>query len=307
MERGGGDGTSGMVVFNTTLTSGEAKSYVATMAQLDAMLAASSELIPQVLDSPSPSSPMGIAYQKMLRDPYEQSGLLWMSSEDHLRTVLMILQNNLLPMFSLYSLLRPPAEADVRMAFLLDRDINETVRLGRGLSVRFESLREQHKVKPNLVHFAQRLAVIEKKATDNGIPTVRSNPKKGAPEVIGFGGALKSEVELFRTYHEGGELLYRLLSSHVHARPWGWLDSRKAAPTAEAGVSRLKAELDIPLYVNVVVLTLKTHEKVLIRLLELAGRTQDEWEAAKRAALNRVRPRYLALLGPAASVPRPLS
>src|SRR5438094_9397675 len=122
---------------------------------------------------------MSIAYQKMLRDPYEQAGLLWMSSEDHLRTILMILQSNLLPMFSLYSLLRPAAEADVRMAFLLDRDINERERLARGLSVRFESLREQSKVKPDLAHVDERSAHIEKRAADNGIAAVRSNPKKG--------------------------------------------------------------------------------------------------------------------------------
>jgi hypothetical protein len=56
-----------------------------------------------------------------------------MSAEDHLRTVLMLLQHNVLPMFSLYSLLRPAAEADVRVAHLLDPAIDETQRLARGL------------------------------------------------------------------------------------------------------------------------------------------------------------------------------
>jgi hypothetical protein len=199
-------------------------------------------------------------------------------------------------MFSLYSLLRPAAEADVRLAYLLDRDISERQRLARGLSVRFESLREQSKVKPDPARFAQRSAHIEKRATDNWIATVRSNPKKGAPEITGFGEALKSEVDLFKTYHAGGEILYRVLSSHIHARPWAWLDPHKAIPTGDAGVSQLKAELDTAFYVNLLVLTLKTHEGAVIRLLELAGRTQAEWDAAKRAALDGVRPRYLALL-----------
>lgn len=296
---------SGVFVFNNTLAGDEARNYVATMAQLDAVLAASSELVSQVLDAPSVNSPMSIAYQKMLRDPYEQAGLLWMSSEDHLRTILMILQSNLLPMFSLYSLLRPAAEADVRMAFLLDRDINEQQRLARGLSVRFESLREQSKVKPDLAHFAERSAQIEKRATDNGIAAVRSNPKKGAPEITGFGEALKNEVDLFRTYHAGKDLLYRVLSSHIHARPWAWLDPDKATPTADPGVSRLKAELDIPMYVSFLQLTLTTHERALVRVLELGGRTPVEWEAAKKAALDHVRPRYLALLQPAAQASPP--
>jgi hypothetical protein len=298
-----GRGAGGAFVFNSTLTNDEARTFVATMAQLDSVLAASSELVPPALNAPSVSSPMGDAYQKRLRDPYEQAGLLWLTSEDHLRTVLTILQSNLLPMFSPYSLLRPAAEADVRMAYLLDRDINERQRLARGLSVRFESLREQSKVKPDPGRFAQRTAHIEKRATDNGVATVRSNPKRGAPEIIGFGEALRNEVDLFRTYHAGGELLYRVLSSHIHARPWAWLDPQKAVPTADPGVSQMKAELDIGLYVSFLVLTVKTHERAVIRFLELAGRTQAEWELAKQTALDRVRPRYLALLQLAAPAP----
>jgi hypothetical protein len=206
-------------------------------------------------------------------------------------------------MFSLYSLLRPAAEADVRMAYLLDGNINNQQRLARGLSVRFESLREQSKVKPDPAHFARRSAEIEKRANDNGIATVRSNPKKGAAAITGFGEALKSEVDLFKTYHAGKDLLYRVLSSHIHARPWAWLDPQKAIPTAHPGVSQMKAELDIGLFVSFLVLTVKTHERALVRLLELAGRTQAEWEAAKQAALDRVRPRYLALLTSAAGAP----
>src|SRR3989442_3661503 len=184
----------GVFVFSSNPRGDDARNYVATMAHLDAVLAASSAFVSQALDGPAPNSPMGIAYQKMLRDPYEQSGLLWMASEDHLRTVLMTLQSNLLPMFSPYSRLRPAAEADVRMAYRLDASINERDRLARGLNVRLESLREQNKVKPDPPRFAQRTAHIEKRATDNGIAPVRSNPKKGAPELTGFSEAIRSEV-----------------------------------------------------------------------------------------------------------------
>jgi len=294
---------SGVFTFNNTIAGDDARNYVATMAQLDAVLSASSQLVPPTLDSPNASSPMGVAYAKMLRDPYEQAGLVWMASEDHFRTVLTILQSNLLPMFSPYSLLRPAAEADVRMAFLLEANITERDRLARGLSVRFETLREQSKVRPDPVQFAARSAHIEKRAADNGIPTVRSTPKRGAPEIIGFGTALKNEILLFRDYHEGGELLYRVLSSHVHARPWAWMDPKKATPTNEPGVSKLLAELDINLYVSVLVLAIKTHEKAVLRPLELGGRTQGEWDQVKDGAMNRVRPRYMALLQPAKASP----
>lgn len=290
---------SGVFVFNNTLSGDEARTFVATMAQLDAVLTASSELIPSALNAPVPDSPMGVAYRKMLRDPYEQSGFLWMSSEDHLRTVLAILHSNLLPMFSMYSLLRPAAEADVRMAYLLDPDITERERLGRGLTVRFESLREQSKVRSAPARFAHRLAQIEKKATRNGIAPVRSRPQKGASEVIGFGAAVRKEVDLFETYHSGGSFLYRFLSSHVHARPWGWLNPQKATPTTEPGVSLLLAELDIGFYLKFLALTIETHETVLIRLLYLAGHPATEWELAIGEAMDRVRPRYMALLKPA--------
>lgn len=171
--------------------------------------------------------------------------------------------------------------------------------------MRFESLREQSKVKPDPAGFAARSAHIEKRATANGITPFRSNPKKGTPELIGFGEAIKNEVDLFQQYHDGKDLLYRVLSSHVHARPWAWMDPTKAMPTAEPGVSLMKAELDIPIYVSVLMLTTKSHEKVLVRFLELAGRTQAEWESAKQMALDRVRPRYLALLKPAPQRPPP--
>jgi len=284
-------------VFNNTLAGQDAKNYIATMAQLDAVLSASAELVPQVLEAPERGSPMGAAYEKKLRDPYEQAGLLWLSSEDHLRTVLGILQQNLLPMFSLYSLLRPAAEADVLIAYLLDADITERQRLGRGLNVRFETVKERNKVKPDPQFFAERLAHLEQRATTNGLTVQRSKPKKGPAEVTGFGEAMKQAVPLFDTYHDGKALLYRVLSSHAHARPWAWMDSSKAVPTAEPGVSLLKAELDISMYVSVLVLTIKTHERALVRLLELAGRTKDEWDAAKQTHIDRVRPRYLAMLG----------
>jgi len=287
---------SGVFVFNNTLHGDEAKSYVATMAQLDAVLVASDELLTGVINAPAAGSPMRTAYDKMLRDPYEQASLLRMVSEDHFRTILMILQNNLLPMFSVYSLLRPPAEADVRTLFLLDAQVNERERLARGLSVRFESLREQSKVKSVPTRFAAASARIEEKASANGIAAVRSKPKSGPPEIIGFGQAMKKETELFRTYHAGGELLYRVLSSHVHARSWAWVDPQKAAPSTEPGVSQLRVDLDISFWLGFLVLSLKTHELASIRFLELGGGAKAHWEQTKAAALDRVRPRYLRML-----------
>lgn len=288
---------SGVFIFSNTLRGNEAQSYVATMAQLDAVLAASDALLPGVISSPAPGSPMRTAYDKMLRDPYEQASLLRMVSEDHLRTILMILRKNVLPMFSVYSLLRPPAEADVRVLFLLDAHISERERLARGLSVRFENLREQSNVKSVPTRFAAASASIERKAIENGIAPVWSKPKKKErPRIIGFGQAMKKETELFRTYHSGGELLYRVLSCHVHARSWAWVDPQKAVPSGDPGVAQLKVELDISFWLNCLILSLQTHEMALIRVLELGGGAKSDWEKTKSEALDRVRPRYLELL-----------
>ena len=158
--------------------------------------------------------------------------------------------------------------------------------------------RLRNKVKPDPQFLATRTARLEQRAIANGVAPVRSNPKKGEPEIIGFGEAIKREIPLFQTYHDGKELLYRVLSSHIHARPWAWMDATKAMATAEPGVSLRKAELDINLYVSILVLTIKTHERALIRLLELSGGTKVEWETKKQEHIARVRPRYLAMLAP---------
>ena len=134
----------------------EAVEFIAAMATLDSLLSASETIVYPALDPPVATSPMGRAHKASTRDANEQARLLLASSEDHLGTILMLVQLNVLPMFSLFSLLRPAAEADVRMAYLLDPAIDERLRLARGLNVRLESLVEQDKVKPDAALLASR-------------------------------------------------------------------------------------------------------------------------------------------------------
>jgi hypothetical protein len=76
------------------------------------------------------------------------------------------------------------------------------------------------------------------------------------------------------------------------------MDSSKAVATSEPGVSLFKAELDVRLYVSILVLTLTTHERALVRFLELAGNTKADWDRAKQAHIDRVRPSYMERLKP---------
>jgi hypothetical protein len=289
-----------VVVSSNNLLGMDAKNYVDAMRDIDVLLETSGQVAMFAITTPKAGSKMSAAYKAGLRDPYEQSNILLMSAEDHLRTILMTTRNSPLPMFALFTLLRPAAEADARMAFLLDPAIADTQRLARGLTVRYESALEQSRVKlkTGVVDLAPTFARIEQKAKANGIQPVYSAPKQGAPKWIGFGEAMKREIDLFAEYHGGKELIYRVLSSHVHSRPWAWLDSATAQPTDEPGVSQMYVEMNIPFFVSMLQLVLMTHELNLVRLLEHGGYSKTVWIEEKQRQLARLQPEYDKLLSP---------
>jgi hypothetical protein len=241
-----------------------------------------------------PGSAIDRANKASRRDPFEQARLLLLSSEDHLHTILMVLQGNTLPIFSLYSLLRPAAEAGVRIADLLDSTIDETVRLGRGLNARLENLDQQNKVRPNPTFLATAIAKLEAKAVAHGVTVI--HPKKGGAEIVGFGDRPKSGVDLFSAHTKEGALMFRFLSAHIHSMPWIMLSASKAVPTAEPGVSMMPNELDVSLFTNVLMLVLELHQDNLVRLLAMGGYPSDIWEEGKKTAMERARARYLPLL-----------
>jgi len=262
------------------------------MAYIDAVLEASNNIVPHALDPVPPDSPIGRANTAGRRDPYEQARLLLTSAEDHLRTVLMIVQGNVLPIFSLFSLLRPAAEADARIAYVLDPAIDETRRLARGLTIRLENLVQVDKVKPDAAWLAGRVEQITAKATANGIAAVPN--KRG--QVIAFGEVLPKEIDLFAGYLKEGAFAYRFLSAHVHSMPWVMLNADKATPTAEPGISMMPLELDTSTFVAFVALIVGLHDRTVARLLELAGYPALVWTKTMDTSRENARARYMKLL-----------
>ena len=79
------------------------------------------------------------------------------TGEDHLQTLLRVLEAHVLPTFAVYSLLRPAAEAAVLVAYLLDSAIDETQRLARSFNIEQSDLIEQDKFMPDDEHAHLRL------------------------------------------------------------------------------------------------------------------------------------------------------
>lgn len=273
----------------------EAVTFVAGIAKLDMLLEAANNVVYGALDPPVPGKPVDLANKAGRRDPYEQARLLLAASEDHLRTVLILLQNNVLPMFSPFSLLRPAAEADVRIAYLVDPAIDEMQRLARGLNVRLESLVEQNKVRPDVQLLAQRVQTLTDKAVANGI-IVRPSTKAGRGLVDSYGEPRRSEVELFGSYMTEGETMYRFLSAHVHSMPWVMLDADKATPTEDPDIAQVPLELDTKIFVGVLATVLAVHDKVIGDLMRLAGYPPLIWTKAKETSKANARSRYMKLL-----------
>jgi len=282
--------------YETKLTGNVALEFVATMAQLDAVVSASDTIVGYALSPARPGSPIARAGTDC-RDAYDQARLLFMSAEDHFTTVLLLLQGNALPMFALYSLVRPAAEAAVRSAYLLDPALDETQRLARGLNVRLENLLQQDKIHPNAAHLDAAITRLEAKASANGIPVL--HPKKDPTgRTVGFGKhQMSNEVELFDAYlPPNGALIYRFLCGHVHCLPWVKLSQQTAVPSGEPGISIAPMELDVPTFLGVLAPVLRLHEQNIPQLLALADYPRDVWTQTKDSALRRARERYAPLL-----------
>jgi hypothetical protein len=289
--------------FEGTLHGQDAIEFVAAMAQLDALLEASATVVHDALDRVAPDSLIDRANKARRRDPYEQARLLLASAEDHLMTVLMILKSNVLPMFSPFSLLRPAAEADVRIAYLVDPEIDEMQRLARGLNLRLESLEDQNRVKPDAGILQARVATLEKKAVANGITPLRSKPKTGLSRIVGFGEPRQKDVVLFRSYLKEGEFIYRFLSAHIHSKPWVMISADKALPTDDPEVGEMPMALDIPSFVAILAVTLALHERNIERLITSGGYPPMVWTKTKQSALERARAKYVPLLTPTTKAP----
>jgi hypothetical protein len=278
-------------LMRSALNEKERQHYELAIVQVASMLQASENLVPMALDPAVADSPIGRANRRQLREPYELSRLLLYSVEDHLRTVLALLETQTLPTFALYSLLRPAAEAAVRMAYLLEAGIDETQRLARGLNVRLENLIQQNKVVADHAMLTERLANLERRATANGIDTLRDRRDR----VDGFGEREPQETDLFAEYLGEGELIYRYLSGHIHSMAWVQISREGAVPTDEPGVSSMPMVLNVEVFANVLTIVLGRHEKNVVRLLQSGGYPREVWVQAMTTAVAAARARVAAM------------
>ena len=278
-------------LIRTTLHGDEAVAYMALLARLAALLQCSENLVVPAFDPAAPNSRMAVARAKNLWDPYAQAWQLLSAAEDHLQTILEILRADQLPRFALYSLLRPAVTAGVRMAYLVELSIPEAQRLGRALNLRCENLMEQNKVKPDKAHLAARIAHLEQRASENGVKMIPSAARKdSALKRPGFGEHQPKEIELVQAYMKEGELLYRVLSAHVHAQPWVVLmNTSRATKADDPHVSSMPTDVDTTLFGNMLAIALKRHEQNLVDMFVLAGYPVEAFKSAMTTALARAK------------------
>jgi hypothetical protein len=236
-------------------------------------------------DPPRAGSPRDLADQADLADAYGLAGALLYASEDHLRTVLMVMEKGPIPSYALFTLLRTAAEAEVRCKHLLDPAIDERLRLARALNERLDNLDEQRKVDGNQAYFNKRVAYLEQRALANGIQPKKSTPKKGGNvEVIGFAGeTVKSEIELFSLYLPHGSLAMRFLSAHVHSKPWVQLSGSRARSTTDPKVVEVRTDVDVKVLAGVLDSVLTLRDDNVCHWLSLAGYPADLWTKATKA------------------------
>jgi hypothetical protein len=272
---------------NVPMTSEELTLLSEVAARLDRLLDASHKFVASSVDTPLANSPMALAYQADLRDPYQEAFLLLFAAEDHLRTILMALRTGPVPGFSLYTLLRAAGEADVRCRHLLDRNLTETERLGRGLNERLDNIEESRKVDTDSQsnqYYDGRIANLEHRAVANGITPIRKTPT--AP-ITAFGEPRKKIFDLFSLYLQAGSTAFRFLSGYTHSMMWVVLRRRKEAlPSSDPRVGYLPTDLEVPLFASVLSTVLDLHDENCGHWLRQAGYPFEVWQTARKGAAS---------------------
>jgi hypothetical protein len=255
-------------------------------------------LVHNAIDEPVPDSLVGNAKKADLGDAYDQARQRLNSAEDHFRTVLTVLtRSDTLPNFSLFTLVRGAAVATVHARHLLDRTIDETTRLGRGLSARLqnqEQLRKVERGEDDLDEedvpadkvlspdefFAERVKHLQERATVNGIVPIHDRNDN----IIGFGERWPSDTDLFDSYMPGiGKLYFQYLSGYAHSLPWAQLPMYRAQPTDDPKVKLVPTDINVPVFAAVLKGALDLYDETIGLVLAYAGYPPMVWAEAKKA------------------------
>lgn len=247
---------------------------------------------------PTDDSRIGKAKKSGFTDAYDQARQRLVSAEDHLRTVLNVLIGPApLPSFSLFTLIRGGAVATVHARYLLDPSIDETIRLGRGLSARLENLKQQHKVvfdidppehppQPFVTWddwLADRLTNLDNRATGNGVAVGRT--RKGAGPINGFPDPWPYDTDLFEKYMPGiGKTYFKSLSGYAHSMPWTTISMHRAQLSNEPGIVLVPTDVNVTTLAIVLDSALDMYDETIGFFLSHGGFPPMVWNEAKKGS-----------------------
>ncbi len=254
-----------------------------------------SNLVHNATYKPVDDSRIGRAKKSGFTDAYDQARQRLVSGEDHFRTVLNLLIGPApLPSFSMFTLIRGGAVATVHARYLLDPAIDETVRLGRGLSARLENLKQQHKViseldpperppQPFLTWddwLADRLTNLENRAKGNGVTVDR---RKGTGPIKGFPDAWPYDTDLFEKYMPGiGKTYFKSLSGYTHSMPWTTITMQRALPSDEPGTALVPTDVNVTTLAVMLDSALEMYDETVGFFLSHGGYPPMVWNEAKK-------------------------
>jgi hypothetical protein len=280
------------------LTDEEASALREVMERLRRQLKGSESFVRLVVEPPVTGSAIQTAYAGDCRDEFDLAYGALHPAEDHLRTILWVVERGVLPGFSLYTLMRSATEALARAWYLLSPP-TVVERRARALNVREDNLLEQAKVgkpKPRKGrpprrsadqlrfeanqqnHLRKKLKWLEDRASQLGVDVTRERDGK-----LVFGSArLPQRWELIADAMDEGELAYQVMSGFVHTMQWATLQTDRAVPTDDPAVSQAPTDLDVDKFLGILGRVLDVHDRVVARWMTLAGQPAEVWQLAKQ-------------------------
>jgi hypothetical protein len=168
-------------------------------------------------DSPAANEIKSFKRRESIETAFSQAAQSFISATDHLEALDTLVKMERFAMAP-WSSARGMIEAAAISAWLLEPDIGPTERVGRSLSLRYTTLREQKKMarydgdRDLVQKIADRIEVVEEIAVELGFPVLRD--KRGQRTGIA---QAKPTMTVLAERQFKGENFYRMLSGMAHA------------------------------------------------------------------------------------------
>jgi hypothetical protein len=202
--------------------------------------------------------------------------MAWMFSADgHLLTLADAFSTGDLRANGPFSLLRGAAEALAALTWLFDTKVGPNKRYQRLLSERRGNQNELGKLKAFTKHAAARIQHIDTLADHGGFrASSRADATGLFRRVLKEAGADPAKDPL-------GEVLYRVLSGHLHSFMWaafmGQAEIVAKAREGESGLARI--ELDLYLFLKLLDLVLRMYDVAQEHWCRMYGEDEAAWRA----------------------------